>query len=207
MKFLRLMFLLVASLPLAACALSGEAIEGRVLEEGTNKPIAGAIVVVRWMGDTTSGSWLVESRTSCYHVETATTDGQGSYRTKPWRQPQHKDYTVKFNRIAIDAYKPGYGFPDKLSRTTEVEYLSPFKGTREARLDYLRSLSGKECGSQHDYAKKLIPLYRALYEEARAIAVTPIEKHIAGGLHYSLDRLEVGEVESLKRLGAGEYEK
>ena len=114
---------------------------------------------------------------------------------------------VSFDHIGVDAYKPGYGFPSKLSQMKGIEYLAPFKGTREERLDYIRSLSGKECGARNDYAKKLIPLYRALYEEAQAIAVTPKEKHIAGGLHYSLDRLEIGEEESLRRLSAGEYEK
>jgi len=45
---------MLLAIPLTACALSGEAIEGRVLEEGTNKPIPGAIVVVRWIGRTTT---------------------------------------------------------------------------------------------------------------------------------------------------------
>lgn len=192
MTFLRSLLVVFLVFPLTACALSGEAIEGRVLEEGTDKPIAGAIVVVRWMGDTTSGSWFVESRTTCYHVETATTDGQGSYRTKPWRQPQHKDYTVKFDRIAINAYKPGYGPPSKLSRAQEIEYLAPFGGAREERLKFLGTFTGMQCGTAEDYAPTLIPLYKEIYREAKQLAVTNEEKKLAINRLRDLEEMEFG---------------
>jgi len=173
-----MILLMLAATPLAACALSGEAIEGRVLEEGTNKPIPGAIVVVKWIGLTTSGSWFVEASTVCYHVETATTDGQGNYQTKAWRQPQHKDYTVKFDRIGVDAYKPGYGFPGKLSQVKGIEYLAPFRGSREERLKFLSRIEGATgCGGGGDSKKNLLPFDRAVYEEALRIAM-PVDREI-----------------------------
>lgn len=197
MKFLRLMFLLVASLPLAACALSGEAIEGRVLEEGTNQPIPGAIVVVRWHGRTFA---FVDSQGSCYHVETATTDEQGRYRTKPWRQPR-KDYGLSFDHIAIDAYKPGYGFPEKLSRVQEIEYLAPFKGTPKERFVYFQRLeqSLRLCRSPDANEKSLLPLYRVLHAEASAIAQTPSEWAAADDFLTSIDIIELGYEEGINR--------
>jgi hypothetical protein len=181
MTFLRSLLAMFLVLPLAACALSGEAIEGRVLEEGTNKPIAGAIVAVRWMGRTYA---FVDSQGSCYHVETAMTDEQGRYQTRPWRQPR-QDYGLSFDHIAIDAYKPGYGFPDKHSRVQGIEYLAPFRGTREQRLGYLvRMLESTRCGSQNDSERNLYALYLAMHDEAKGIAVSKGDAEIVDTLRY-----------------------
>lgn len=204
-RFFGLMLIAAIALPTTGCAYSGGPVEGRVLEEGTDKPIPGAIVVARWQGTAFS---FVESPTVCIHVETATTDKEGRYRIPFWHASAKPSGAHGIEPI-VTAYKAGYQWPTRLPKSLSGgdQYLRTFTGSREERLNYLRSLSGQECGSRNDYVKKLIPLYRALYEEARTIAVTPEEKHIAGGLHYSLDRLEVGEEESLKRLSAGEYEK
>lgn len=201
MNFLRAMFLILAALPLAACALSGEEMNGRVLEEGTNKPISGAIVVVRWIGSTTSGGMFVESSTACYHVETTTTDAQGNYQTKPWRQPQHKDYTVKFDRIGVDAYKPGYGFPSKLSQVQEIEYLAPFKGPREERLAYLlRTSNSIQCNEAGESIRKTLPLQQTIYDEAKSIAQTPEDQKRVEILLFGLESMEYGSMEALKRM-------
>ena len=200
-------FMLIAalSLPTSGCAYSGGPIKGKVLEEGTDKPLADAIVVVRWQGTAFS---FIESPTVCIHVESATTDKDGRYRIPAWRASVEPSGVRGIEPI-VTPYKAGYQWPLRPPESLGggVQYLRPFTGTREEQLKYLRSLSGKECGSRDDYARKLIPLYRALYDEAKSIAVTQEEKHIAGGLHYSLDRLELGEDASLKRLSAGEYEK
>lgn len=201
MRLLRVIFAILVSLPLAACALSGDAVKGRVLEEGTHKPIPGAIVVVRWQGRVSS---FVDSQGVCYHVETATTDEQGNYQTKAWSQKQ--DYSVKFDHLSVDAYKPGYGLPGRPSQVSEIARLAPFKGTRGERLEYLKNMIGNECGAREDYAQKLIPLYRSLYEEARSISVTKEDKKVVRTLHYSIDRLELGNDEADKKLFGREYE-
>lgn len=197
MTFLRSLLVVFLVLPLTACALSGEAIEGRVLEEGTNQPIPGVIVVVRWHGRTFA---FVDSQGSCYHVETATTDEQGRYRTKPWRQPR-KDYGLSFDRIAIDAYKPGYGLPSKLSRVQEIEYLAPFRGTPKERFVYFQRLeqSLRLCRSPDANEKSLLPLYRALHAEASSVAITPGELAAADDFLTSIDIIELGYKEGVNR--------
>ena len=209
MNWIRIVAVMLALLPLTACGLSGGPIEGQVLEAGTNKPIAGAIVIMRWEG---TYDQIVESKTACYHVETATTDAQGRYTIPAWHEmTKGPFFNASPEGFREDAYKPGYVRSDayfkKQTYRQNIDLLEPFKGARGRRLEYLQSLSGKECGSRDAYAGKLMPLYRALYEEARSIAVTPEEKHLAGGLHYSLDSLELGEEESLRRLSTGQYEK
>lgn len=172
MNLFRLIFVFLMALPLSACSLSSELIEGRVLEEGVDKPIPDAIVVVRWIGRTTSGSMFVEARDVCYHVEMAATDEKGRYQTKGWSQEQHKDYTLKFDHMRVDAYKRGYGLSQAIPRNDENVYLAPFKGTREERLKYLMNLSGlASCYGAKD-EKALFPIQKALYLEARGLAVT-----------------------------------
>ena len=180
-KFLRLILMLPTLLPLSACALSGGPVVGQVLEEGTYKPVPGAIVVVRWIGRTTSGSWFVEARDVCYHVETVVTDEQGQYKTAAWTQEQSKDYTLKYHSFSVDAYKPGFGWPTKPSQNNDIVYLATFKGGTRERLDYLgRVISGTSCGgAAGESLKYLYRLTRAVYEEARTVAQTADEKRRA----------------------------
>lgn len=196
MKFIRAMLLMLAVLPLAACALSGEAMRGRVLEEGTNKPIPGAIVVVRWEGRVSS---FVDSQGVCYHVETATTDEQGNYQTRPWRQP--RDYMISFDHIGVDAYKPGYGFPSKLSRVKGIEYLAPFNGTREERLKFLVQMSDStQCDEAGESNMKRLAMEQAIYGEAKSIAITPEDQKSVEILLFGLESMEYGSTEALRRL-------
>lgn len=179
--YLLLRFLATATLalPLTACAtLFGLATEGQVLEEGTNKPIPNAIVVLRWVGVVPV---IGHASTACVHVESATTDKEGQYRTSAWRAPSTVGPApIMQTRIGpgASAYKPGYEYVDTKA---EVVYLKPFTGTRKERLEYLsfRVISGTSCGSAGESYKNLYRLHRAVYEEAAALAQTPEEKKLA----------------------------
>lgn len=195
---------LLLLLPLTACGLSSASISGKVLEERTDKPIPGAIVVVRWIGRTTSGSMFVEARDVCYHVETAETDEKGIYRIKAWSQPQHKDYTVKFNHMVVDAYKPDYGFSSAVPRNDEDAYLAPFRGAGQERLAYLKRLFGAtSCGAQNESEKNILPLLKALYEEAKAYGgdkkPAPNEMSFTESILYDIEIIELGFEEAEKR--------
>ncbi|MGH8766817.1 MAG: carboxypeptidase-like regulatory domain-containing protein, partial [Burkholderiales bacterium] len=89
MKLLRCMLMVLNLLPLTACALSGGPVVGQVVEEGTHKPIPGAIVVVRWRGDLPG---FADSRTVCYHVASTVTDEAGRYRIPAWSKKAEKDW-------------------------------------------------------------------------------------------------------------------
>lgn len=171
MKFLRTILLMFTLLPLTACGLSSEPIEGRILEAGTKKPLVGAIVVVRWEG---TYSQIAESKTSCYHVETATTDGEGRYKIPGWWQ-MPKGPFFSPGAKDITAYKPGYAehWPAGYDRTEDykknIRILEPFKGTSGERLKYLMHLSGlASCYGAKD-EKALFPLQKALFDEAKGL--------------------------------------
>lgn len=213
MKLPRTILLILTLLPLTACGLSSDPIEGQVLEAGTKKPLAGAIVVIRWEG---TSSQIAESKTVCYHVETATTDAQGNYRTPAWRKFK---LTGEFMGLGftpgakdITAYKPGYSehWPAGYDRTEDykknVRYLEPFKGTGDERLKYLMNLSyGADCYGANE--KPLFALQKALYQEAKRLAVTPQDqdgvqriKHRAAGVWNRSEIYQTdSEIETLIR--------
>lgn len=179
--------------PLIACAatVSGKALDGQVLEEGTNKPIPGVIVVARWqglVGTIGHGSGV------CYHVESTTTDAQGRFHTAAWQKPSPLG-DIAHRRASLYAYKPGYVF---VREEGGVIYLKPFTGSREERL---RKIAGAAvtCGSAGESKKNLLPLYRKLYEEALPLTVTKEDKYILSNLLFKIEELELPYVEAERR--------
>lgn len=207
-RFRTFLLLPLLLLPLAACGVSSKPIEGRVVDAETKKPLAGAIVVARWRG---TYSALVDTHTECYHVETATTDKDGRYKMAGWWE-MPKGPLFSKDSMVLDAYLPGYeeywpaGYGSTEDFKNNVLYLLPFKGTKQERLNSLPRFVGMDCGDYRDYAKKLIPLYKAVYEEAKPLAVTTEDNHVVAGIHYALDILELGFEEATKRLSKGVYE-
>lgn len=160
---------LLLLLPLTACGLSSGSISGKVLEEGTGKPISGAIVVVRWKGYVSA---IVDAQTVCVYVESATTDERGKYRVGGWSKSSTMGPVFDVKPV-VSAYKVGYGLPSVPAQKDEEVYLALFKGARGERLKYLmRMLSATSCPSAGSSSKNLYPMYKAMYEEAKLISVT-----------------------------------
>ncbi|BAU48296.1 Uncharacterized protein (Precursor) [Sulfurifustis variabilis] len=169
---------LAGVLPLNGCATSSapprEPVEGRVLEQGTNRPIPGAIVIARWRGH--MPVFPADGQSVCYHVESATTDEEGRYRFPVFdEEPRHR--RIRYKYIQVDAYQPGYEWSGA-SEGGKVQYLAPFIGGREERLKYLARLSGVVGCYGADNEKPLVPVYKTLYEEARSIATMDKDKEL-----------------------------
>ena len=165
--------LLLWLLPLTACAFSGKAIEGQVLEAGTNKPIPSAIVVARWQAHL--GGWG-HGKTVCFHVLTTTTDAQGHYHFPAWKKAAKEDWQKHLSEkeVLISAHKPGYRLAEEYPETTPK--LVPFTGAREERLKYLLHSSGLVgCYGAGD-EKSLMPVYKAIYDEAKIHATSDKDK-------------------------------
>lgn len=191
-----------SSLPSMGCAYSGGPIEGKVLEEGTDRPIADAIVVVRWQGTAFS---FVESPTVCIHVETATTDKNGRYRIPFWRASAKPSGVHRIEPI-VTAYKAEYQWPKRLPKDlgSGDQYLRPSTGTRDERLRYLRRLSSAtSCGAQNGSEKNSLPLLKAIYEEAKSsggdVRQASNEMSLVESLRYRIEILELGFEEAEKR--------
>lgn len=196
-RCLSLLLMVLGATPLAACAYSGGPVEGRVFEEGSNKPIPGAIVIVRWQGTAFS---FVESPTVCIHVESATTDDQGRFRTPAWRA-EVEPAGVRHLTPSIVAHKPGYEWSAVLADKEGVQYLKRSTQERAERLDYLsRVSSATRCGEAATSQKNLLALKKALYEEARQIATTTPDRDTVETLLFGLESLEFGSMEALRRM-------
>jgi hypothetical protein len=197
LPFLKMIALLVILLPLAACALSGKAVEGRILEAGSNKPIPDAIVEARWIGYV---SGIADSQTACYHVMVATTDANGHYSMPAWR----KDITEEWQKnltpqeVKIDAYKKGYEWAGIISQDNSVEYLKLFSGTQKGMFRVTAS-AAKACESGGDSEKNLLPFYQKVYADALPLAVTKEDKYILSNLLYDIEILQMPFEEADKR--------
>lgn len=185
MKLTQAILLFLFLLALWGCGLSGDAIHGKVVDEQTGQPVPNAIVVARWRGDLFA---FVESQTVCVHVDTATTDEKGQYRLPAWRKRNDLGW-VRDVMPVINIYKQGYSHT--YQRSDNVQYLKPFTGTREERFEYL-SRVGVSCSHKQQTEINLLPLYKALYEEARTLALTRDEKLMALYRLRDVERLELG---------------
>ncbi len=104
-----------AALAVAGCDLAGETAQrGRVIDQDTGEPVAGAIVVGRYMGGISWGG------SSCNRAESAVSDAQGWFELP---------VDEKAGSIEKEAYKRGYA---RGNRTRVAVLMNPW--TREWRI-------------------------------------------------------------------------
>jgi hypothetical protein len=180
------------SIFLTACSLSGRALEGRVAEEGTQKPIENAIVVARWKAHLAG---IADGKTVCYHVLTTKTDDRGRYYFPAWKKPAKETWQKHLSEeeVLITVYKPGYQWPQESMDKKNVQYLTPAKGTSSERLAFLKRISRASwCGLAGDSLKNIAPLDYAIYEEARLIGAAPSDQKVIDYLLQRYERTEFG---------------
>lgn len=190
---------LVATLALGLGCMSSSAHADQVIDEDTGKPLEGVFVMVSWHSD---GPSIAISRAVCYAFETLRTDKNGMYA-----MPK---FSWNFNPLlwerhrSVEFYLPGYERSPNDFRDSDVGLMRRFKGTAEERLKKLRSVGYRQsCVSEREAKKYLAPLYKAQYEEAKSIAVTPEDKKIAESLRISQIHAEVGYEAFTKMLRDG----
>jgi hypothetical protein len=199
--------------------VTGGPVVGRVVEETSEKPIAGVHVVARWLGS------ITYSHTVCFHAASAITDANGEYRIPVW-QKKHKRGRSDDQRISMAFYAAGYRSNKFLRKTFQRDSLmsiteavdhrtrsvlpdsvgaGPWKdtllqesGTDEERLQYIsKGLLG--CDSEDGSEMNLIPFTKAVFEESKSLVSTKEEKSKVGVLLYHLEALEMGEETALER--------
>ena len=152
---------------------SGKELRGVIVNADTGQPIPDAIVVAKWItsSGTAGGSELV-----CFHVGTATTNAAGEYYMPAWRQKS--PFSAKYERdVTVYAYKPGYRaqyrFPPREGYITEYikDKLVRSQETARKRLEYLDHVGRNTlCFQARESVGALLPLQKALLEEARSLA-------------------------------------
>jgi hypothetical protein len=154
---------------LATYAQAWGTIEGQVLDDETQQPIPGAIVVATWYA-TSSG--FPDSHSKCLHVESATADAAGRYRLPDWHGWWYPNNWLLFDRVlGVGAHKFRYE-PSMLQvPTVERIYLKPFKGPDEAWLERPQSTFSCFPGVDES-AKNLYRVWAAIVADETPLAST-----------------------------------
>jgi len=177
-------FFIITSLVIliSSCGLSGGPVSGKVIDETTGKTIEGAIVVIKWTGQV----GLIHGTTICYFVETTKTNENGEYKV-PNQENNHKEIHMGNKRRTAFAYKEGYEW--STIHHDNIEYLKPFKGTPEERLNYLaRVAQNARC----NMAKSLILPNEAIVVEALTLMDAKNYSDVTSSLLFGLDDLKYG---------------
>jgi hypothetical protein len=170
----------LCGLSLSACALSGGPISGRVVDQATGQPIRDALVAAYWLGSKTR--IVLESSSTCYHVETARTDANGRFSIGAWRRPwSFDDLLLTSDGESFNAYKPGYRF-ERMDLASATIYMAPYRGPTASYFRDVLGSPGWNCPDAGASRKNLYRLWKALGDEAEALGTTPEQRGMAAML-------------------------
>jgi hypothetical protein len=189
-RSLQLAALFVMAYSLSACASIDSPVDGIVIDTTTRKPIPGAFVIAQWVRHGSAAG--VHSRTTCPHLEIVQADANGRYRI-----PGTKVARGNAERL-IFSYKPGYEWVLQGERDNDERLMTmrPFTGTAKERFDSFRTYGSLRACAPWDshrdmleLVSKLLPLYRAIDEEASALTTADAPAR-PGAFERSLQGLE-----------------
>lgn len=177
--------IVVIVLALQACAADG----GQVIDSATGKPLAGVHVIARWDGQRLAGA---VSKHDCFKVEATTTDASGRYSlpATSWNlNPLLSD-----RRRTLIFYKRGYKAPEPRASDDEARVpMSPDERIGLERIRYVNgTAAGADCGSEPEQRARLLPYYREVYEEVKAIAKSPEDLGALSGALFRVELLDLG---------------
>ncbi|MES2999883.1 MAG: hypothetical protein V4787_04270 [Pseudomonadota bacterium] len=191
MKPLRSLLIMMAALAIAslqACSAYRGPVIGVVVDQATGKPVADAIVVMRWHGNWTK--IFGESSSACYHVETARTDAEGRYRIAAWtRAWSFSD--LRFTSAGVDyhAYKPGYItiFKEGTIALPSRIVVAPFTGTKDEYFAQVLTSPAWGCAQAGPSRRSMRQFYVAAAREAAELAETRNQQRLASFLASEID--------------------
>lgn len=159
--------LAVALLMLAACTppvLYSLGISGQVVEQGSDRPVGGAYVMLLWSAKVVPTGFIGHNTHSvCYHTAATMTDARGNFSIPGWLKPQK--HGVPNADYAAFAYKEGYSFV--FSRGASI-VMRPFEGSKAERWRELFE-SVPRCFDAGASGRSLYPLRQARYLEAKRL--------------------------------------
>lgn len=154
-----IVLLMLPILPVGCVVHAGWPVSGTVVDKRTGAPIANATVVLVWQGNINA---IVDIQSTCYHVETATTDAKGHFSTGPWIGPGTV-YSINGVQVVPYVYAPGYREADRFSMDRIL--MVPFDGARDYWLNYLPTRF-VQCADAGRSMRNLLPMYERVYRDA-----------------------------------------
>lgn len=178
-------------------SLIAEAEERQITEKGTGKPVAGAFVIGQWLGQAPNP---VDAATICLHAEIRLSDEQGRFRISS--TSGNFNPLITNRRRIVGVYKPGYQLSEE-SREEDLTYImEPAIGTPGERFAQVaRNRAPFRCELAD---KELLPFLKARAAELSSLARTSEEQHQLSNTLFTVERIEFGEAEAMKRLAERE---
>lgn len=161
---------------------------GQVVDAETGKPLTGVFAIAMWHAN---GNTSVSSRTVCHSFAVTQSDSNGQYvlPTFSWNFSPFLSNRQRYKEF----YLAGYEISPSDDLAGATIKMRRYKGSAAQRLnDLSRGIAFDRCVSPGDKKAKLAALYKAQYEEAKAIATTPEEKKMAEAIRASSIEAEFG---------------
>jgi hypothetical protein len=157
----------------SACTflVSGQAMDGRVLDSETGAPIPGALVIAEWSGDI---GGPVQSSDVCFHLEVVTTDTNGRYHIPSWTRRPVTDseggfFGLRNIQVSRRTYKQGYVQYRNAPNDKTTILMEPFQGAAFQRIEYLRSQGTHSCGRYDGSREHEKALWNSICHEAKEL--------------------------------------
>lgn len=202
-------FIGLATLLISACTLtwfSSSApgpVTGTVLNIVDGKPLADVYVVATASGHV---STFMSGYFTCYRTGLAITDNNGAFHMPDYFSKARNKEKIDsdWRSISLYLYKPHFQTARKTidediqshdqiatslgqvrPKINWLRYMAPSNADREQRLRDLFALSmGATC--EREGNATLLPLYKAVYSEAKELAVTNYDKYLLDKMRYQI---------------------
>jgi hypothetical protein len=165
------------------------ALEGKVIDGSTGKPLSGVYVIGAWIGSSGIG---VVAKSGCGKLDVTRTDEQGRFTLPKW---SGSILTLLFGDENLNDYyyMRGYRWEKGHPQIGETVVLVPDTRSPMERIGHISEIArDANCGSIQERVKKALPLYRVMYQEAAALASNREERRVLDGILYRQEMLELG---------------
>ncbi|MEP6636459.1 MAG: hypothetical protein ABJB97_07015 [Acidobacteriota bacterium] len=186
----RSFLVLACSVACMCLATESLALEGKVIDGSTGRPLSGVYVIGAWV--VSSGIGVV-AKSGCGKLEVTRTDEQGRFTLSKWSE-SILAHLIGDENLNVYYYMRGYRWEKGHPQLGDTVVLIPDTRSALERLGYISETAGKaDCGSIEQRKKKALPLYRVMYEEASSLAsTTKDQRRVRSNILFMIEALELG---------------
>ena len=200
---LRTFLLLACSVACMSLATQSFALEGKVIDGSTGKPLSGVYVIGAWV--VSSGIGVV-AKSGCGKLEVTRTDEQGRFTLSKW-SGSILAHLFGDENLNDYYYMRGYRWEKGHPQIGETVVLVPDTRSALERIGHISETAGKaDCGSVEERVKKALPLYRVMYAEAAPLVANRGERRVLLTILFKIEVLELGYDKAIDNVDIGSLE-